>query len=264
MPAGPRGGTETFWRCWGEGAARLLLLHCSLAHSGAWAPFAAALGRAAIAPDAPGHGKSGPADPGRDFQDQCLAQIEDFTADVPMDIVGHSFGATVALRLALERPDRVRRLVLIEPVLFAAARGSAEFRAYLEVLRPFNEAIAEGDTMLAAERFTAMWGTGADWESLRREQQHDLASRIAIIPAEDAALFGDRAGLTRPGRLEALATPALLVEGAASPPVIGAISAVLARRIPAAGRAVVAGAGHMLPITHPAEVAAIVDDFLSR
>jgi lipase len=59
-------------------------------------------------------------------------------------------------------------------------------------------------------------------------------------------------------RLESLGVPVLLIEGGASPPVIGAIHAELARRLPMATRLSVAGAGHMVPITHPEPVAAAI------
>jgi pimeloyl-ACP methyl ester carboxylesterase len=47
----------------------------------------------------------------------------------------------------------------------------------------------------------------------------------------------------------------LLVEGERSPPVVAAIQARLAERLPRAERIVVAGAGHMAPLTHPRPVA---------
>jgi lipase len=46
--------------------------------------------------------------------------LQDQAQGQPVDVIGHSFGGTVALRLAVERPDLVRSLVLIEPVFVAA------------------------------------------------------------------------------------------------------------------------------------------------
>lgn len=264
MPTAPRGGTETFWRVWGDGKPQVLMLHCTLAHSGAWTGLAETLGRAALAFDMPGHGKSGAPDPGRDYQAQCLDAALDFLTGGAMDLIGHSFGATVALRLAAERPDLVRRLVLIEPVFFAAAKGTAAYDAHKADLRPFIDALEAGEPERAARIFTGMWGAGVAWEDMRAAQRQVLTAQIHIIPAQDAALFHDNAGLLAPGRLESLRAPVLLLEGGASPAIIGAISEALARRLPNARRQVIEGAGHMLPITHPDAVAAVAAPFLSR
>ena len=56
----------------------------------------------------------------------------------------------------------------------------------------------------------------------------------------------------------------LLISGAESPPVIHAIADALAGRLPDVGRANVPGAGHMLPITHPDEVAGLIGVNLDR
>jgi len=55
------------------------------------------------------------------FSDDLLRFLRDCKA-VPVIAVGHSIGATVTLRAALREPDKFRALVLIEPVLFPAAR----------------------------------------------------------------------------------------------------------------------------------------------
>ena len=83
MPTALRGGIETYWRSWGARPYEVLMLHCSLAHSGAWDGLARRLGRPCLAFDAPGHGRSGPADPGREYQTQCLDAAETFLGDAP-------------------------------------------------------------------------------------------------------------------------------------------------------------------------------------
>ena len=258
MPEALLGGTRTFWRDWGEGPRRAVAIHCSLAHSGAWAAVAERLGDALRiqAFDLPGHGRSGPWDEARDIMDQAVAMALGLVGEGPVDLIGHSFGAVACLRIALERPDLARALALYEPVLFAAAREDGFDVAALPV--SYEAALAAGDRLEAARRFNALWGAGAPWEALPERQRAALASRIHLIPAGNPALYEDRAGLLAPGRLEALAAPVLLLDGAASPPVIPAINAALAARLPNASRETVAGAGHMGPITHPDAVAAAI------
>ena len=46
-------------------------------------------------------------------------------AGSPLTLVGHSYGAAVALRAALDRPERVRAMVLYEPTLFSLVDAEA-------------------------------------------------------------------------------------------------------------------------------------------
>ncbi|SMX31655.1 alpha/beta fold hydrolase [Actibacterium lipolyticum] len=265
MPVKSRGGFDTYSAQLGQGARKALLIHCSLAHSGSWAGLMGALGDtlSAEAFDLPGHGRSGDWVGDVDFQDQALAMAADFMAEEPIDLIGHSFGGTVALRLALEQPDRVRSLTLIEPVLFAAARGTPEYAENEALFAPFAEAIARGDRVAASKAFTGPWGAGAPWEALPRQLQDYIERRIHLIPAGNAALMDDRPGVLAPDRLEGLDIPVLLLEGGSSPSIVGAVNAALAARLARARRATIPGAGHMLPITHPKQVAHAIEGFLA-
>ena len=40
--------------------------------------------------------------------------------DGPVDIIGHSYGGFIALRLAKEHPDRIRRMAFHEPIVWGA------------------------------------------------------------------------------------------------------------------------------------------------
>jgi pimeloyl-ACP methyl ester carboxylesterase len=258
-------GAGLWWRHWGEAAPELLMIHCTLAHSGAWSGLAAALGRPALAPDLPGHGKSGDWDRSQDLQQQSLdAVLDGIAGQTPLHVIGHSFGATVALRLALEHPDLVRRLVLIEPVFFAAARGTPDYEENARDFAPFDAAMRSGDAKEAARVFTERWGAGVAWDQMRAAQRLALTEQIHLVPAQNGSIFEDNAGQLRPGRLEGLDLPVMLVEGSRSPGIIGAIAAALAARLPQATRQVIDGAGHMVPISHAKAVATVVRPFLDR
>lgn len=250
------------------GARKGLALHCSLAHGGMWAGVAGHLrGVTLLAPDLPGHGAQplwdGQADLHGDSTRQAIALAE---AEGEVDLIGHSFGATVALRVALERPELVRSLTLIEPVLFAAARaaGGRAFADFAAGHNPFARAVAEGRLAEAAQLFLAVWGDGSAWEAVSPRQQEYVVQRIAQVAALDPVLAGDSAGLLAYMRLESLGVPVLLLEGRNSPPIIAAIQAALAERLPQSQRVILDGAAHMSPVTHADAVAAAVQAHLDQ
>src|SRR5215207_1382537 len=65
-------------------------------------------------------------------------------------VVGHSYGGTIALQLALDAPERVASLVLLEPAGIAAASGE---RFVTEVAQPSSERHASGDKVGAVDLF---------------------------------------------------------------------------------------------------------------
>lgn len=250
-------------RQWGvEDAPPVLLLHCSLAHSGAWDRVARRLSDRfhLVAPDMVGHGRGPEGDRCRDYHDQATEQARALLPEAPVHLVGHSFGATVALRLAEEDPGRIASLTLIEPVLFAAAPEGPEKRANADALAGMAPLIARGETAAAARMFLAVWGAGGSLDEMPADQAAYMADRMWIIAAQQPALHQDSAGILP--RLGAVRCPVLLLEGGTSPPVIGQILDSLEAGLPQPTRAVIEGAGHMAPITHADAVAAEIGAFL--
>ncbi|MDD7973162.1 alpha/beta hydrolase [Roseinatronobacter sp. HJB301] len=242
-----------------------LMLHCALGRARDWRALLAAMRTplAAQGFDMPGHGRSDDWDGTGEFQGQCVAHAQTLL-QAPSLLIGHSFGATIALRLALERPDLVRALVLIEPVLFAAARSRPEYAAHAAHDAEFASAIALGDYHTAAALFLDLWGTGTPFREMPPAEQDRISAKIPLIMATTPAIYDDSAGILAPGRLEGLRAPVLLLHGSASPPVAGAINAALCERLPDAQAQCISGAGHMLPLTHPATTADAIDGFLTQ
>ena len=257
---------HTHTRKFGTGTRKAMLIHCSLAHSGAWRGVAAALDADLdmLAFDLPMHGKSGDWD-GQGNVHDVATDMAMALLDQPMDLIGHSFGATVALRIAVEHPELVRSLTMIEPVYFAAVYldDPAAMRQHAEINADFEAAFAQGDMHAAAKAFNGRWGGGHVWEDIPEATRDYMAARIHFVPASHAFLGDDSAGLLEPGRFARVSMPTLLLEGDQSPGMTDAINASLAKRIAQATRGVIKGGGHMSPLTHPAEVAEAIRALLA-
>ena len=263
-----RAGHRICWTHEGtEGARRAVMIHCSLAHRGAWRGVQRQLHDhlSMRAFDLPGHGESGPWDGETEYQDvgaEVACGLIDGPGDSQADLIGHSYGATIALRVAQMHPEKVRSLTLIEPVMFHLAEGTPVFDAYSDEMAPCFNALWQGDTLLAARLFNRVWGAGAPWDEVPEAHQRGMAARMNLIAAGSAVTDGDVNGQAAPGALEAVRCPVLLIEGAGSPPIVAAIHDALQARLPNVRREVVAGARHMVPITHPRQVARAISEFM--
>lgn len=113
-------GVRYAFRRSGVGSA-VLLLHGFTGRGADWEPFRPALGRLTmpIAVDLLGHGASdAPGDAQRHAVERQAADLAAFLRAeglAPAHVVGYSFGARIALRLAADHPDVVASLVLESP-----------------------------------------------------------------------------------------------------------------------------------------------------
>lgn len=245
----------------GEGPELALMLHCTFAQGSAWAGVARHLaGRISmIAPDLLGHGAGPVPDPGQDFHDQATFEAARHLPEAPCHLVGHSFGATLALRLALDHRDRVKTLTLIEPVLFCAANGPGR-AAHDAHLSGMPAALAAGDRRAAARMFMGLWGA-QPFDASPPALQRYITDRIWIPDACAPALVEDRAGILP--RLAGLHLPTLLLQGAKSPTVIAEILCHLQHVLPNATSHTIPNAAHMAPITNASATAHALTAFLN-
>ncbi|SPF77555.1 alpha/beta fold hydrolase [Pseudoprimorskyibacter insulae] len=266
MTVETRAGFPVFSQRFGQGAEPAMLLHCGMTHSGVWSRVAEPLGDrlTMTAFDLPGHGQSGDWDHRKPFHDQATEIAQTFLTD-GMHLIGHSAGATIALRLALENPGMVRSLVLIEPVLFAAARAVAPdaLEDHAQHAAPMEQALTEGRYADAAPLFFVTWGGGAQWDDLPPPRQADFVKRVPTVVGTKDHFYHDVAGLMGERRLEALDCPVLLIRGSASPAIIAAVHDGLEARLPNATQQVVDGAQHLLPLTHAKLVSGLISDHLN-
>ena len=247
-------------RVWGSGPAPALAIHCTLGHSGMWRGVGHRLADCVTltAFDLPGHGRAPDWDGVSDLHRACCDAAQPYLTH-SQHLIGHSFGATVALRIAIENPDKVRSLTLIEPVLFAALpRNAAELSEHMDEAAPYISALDDRDYALAARLFNRLWGDGTHWTDIPETARQYMVDRMYLVPGQSPTIFDDDAGLMRPGVIERASMPVLLVRGDRSPEITRHINTALTRRLPTATHCTVGDAGHMAPLTHSAEVASAV------
>ncbi|MEM9971362.1 MAG: alpha/beta hydrolase, partial [Pseudomonadota bacterium] len=173
-------------------------------------------------------------------------------------VIGHSFGAVVALRAAVERPGRVSSLVVIEPPFYAALEGNYMQQTVFSEMAAVKRNVESGNFVMAAKEFVKSWGTGQPWDEIEPAQRNYMMPRMDLVIAGEGLLWKDKANLLGEGRLEQIDIPVTLVEGDASHPAMTPIIDAIGRRIPEAEGIIVPGAGHMVPMTHPVAVAEAV------
>jgi lipase len=102
---------------WGDPAgSTIICLHGVTAHGARYRKLAEErLGRfRVLAPDLRGHGRS-PWEPPWDADHHVADLVE--LADGPTVWLGHSFGGRLVLEIAAKHPDRVEKLILLDPAL---------------------------------------------------------------------------------------------------------------------------------------------------
>ncbi len=234
-----------------------------------WRPMLEhAPGRRWLALNPAGYGATGPWPVARpaDLAHESAAAAAVATAEgggAAVDLIGHSFGGAVATRLARERPDLIRRLVLIEPAPYQLLRAAGETVLFEEVDRAnttYWETVTRGEHEPALRTYIDYYtGGSGSWDRLPEKARAGFL-RIAEVIA--TGLHAAHHEPLTPDDLRAMDVPTLVVMGSETFPVHGRLAELMAELIPGARRAVLDGAGHMLTTSHPAEAARLVTGFL--
>ena len=253
----------------GEGPL-VLLVHSGGMSGRQWRRLAALLSPSytVVVPDLLGSGAN-PAWPGDapfelELDLAALTELVD-SMRAPAHVVGHSYGGLLVLKLASERPSSVRSLAVYDPVAFgvlhahqdAAGLGDIERVA---VAKPVFLDDARGGDAEWFEAFVDYWNGPGSWRALPPAAQAAFLAVGRKVYLEVRSLLADRTSPTDYARIGA---PTLLIGGERSPVAARRVIALLADALPRARTRVVAGAGHMGPISHAEEVNALVAEHIA-
>lgn len=176
--------------------------------------------------------------------------------DAPVHLVGHSYGGSVALQVALTWPERVASLTLYEPVRFALLRDADPdlWREIVDAGRRIGALALEGRDLAAAQVFVDYWSGAGAWQRLAAARQSAVAQRMPKVQAEFEALFADPVPADA---YRALRVPLRLVRGTASPAPAQRVAERLAAICPRGELVTLPGADHMAPLAQPERFAAL-------
>jgi pimeloyl-ACP methyl ester carboxylesterase len=269
MPTTIINGVKLFWELRGDAGEPLVLVHGSWIDHHTWDAVVPPLARSfrVLTYDRRGHSQSErPASAGSIREDAAdLAALVEALQLAPAHIVGHSMGGSVVLRLAGERPDLFRSLIVNEPPLLDLLADEPDWQVALPAIKAGLTAIANrleaGDLEGGAREFVETFlGPGA-WA---RAPEHVKRLVIANAPTfldetrDPEVLSIDLA------RLRRFPHPALLTLGEHGPPFFPPIVEKVATALPQAERMTFLGAGHEPEDTHPEVYVATIATFIAK
>ncbi len=182
----------------------------------------------------------------------------------PAHVVGNSFGGSITLRLAAERPDLLRSLSVHEPPLFGLLADDPSFAPVLKATSGAMEGLiallSSGDMEGGARQFMEMiLGPGA-WEGEMTPEEREVATNNAPTFLDESR---DPESLTlNPKQLSGFTRPALITVGSASPPFFSPIVTRVAGTIPQARQHTFEGAGHVPHSSHPDLFVEVITSFI--
>ncbi|HET7671017.1 MAG TPA: alpha/beta hydrolase [Burkholderiales bacterium] len=168
-------GAQILVRSSGKSEEPVVILHHAPGSSALYDDLVLAVGRkhGALAFDLPGQGESDPGDQTVEAWTEALLQLLDRLKLGAVHLYGHQGGAAVAVEAALRAPQRVRSLVLDEPM--AVEEGIA--RRWLEGVEPVTPAW-NGEHLLRVWHMRRDMELWFPWYDRRRENARTVEPRI--------------------------------------------------------------------------------------
>ncbi|MCO1660724.1 alpha/beta fold hydrolase [Pseudonocardia humida] len=241
-------------------ALPVLALHGVTGHARRWAVVAGSLpGVRLLAVDLRGHGRSPWVPPWnleRHVAD-ALAVLDRFGLDrVP--VIGHSFGGAIAVHLARAAPERVERLVLLDPAL------GLDPQDMLETAEESRAELSFPDLAAARADRAGRW-EGVDAALVEAELTEHLVAdgdrfRYRYSPASVVAAWSEMA---RPAAIPPAGTRTLVVPATKADFVRPGWLAACRDEMGDALTVIEVDAGHMLYLERPAETTAHIAAFLA-
>ncbi|MBC3767768.1 alpha/beta fold hydrolase [Neptunicella marina] len=235
----------------GQGPA-VVLLHSSMSSSRQWRLLVESLQAKyqVINIDMLGYG-SAPQAAGSPFRlDAEVERIEHILGSLGIEKaswIGHSYGGATALKIAVQKPQWVERLVIFEPVAFHLLPVSHPQRQKVDALGAQMHQMTHEQ---AAKQFINYWNGEGFFEKLPQPIQQQFAAQVIKTSLDFEGLTGETYGQQQ---LKHINCPTLLLKGKLTQPSAAEVAKIVSANI-AGCQVVTTAGGHMAPVSHATEV----------
>ena len=193
-----------------------------------------------------------------------LSRLLDAIDLYPVHVIAHSYGVAVGLRLAADRPEMVRSLVLHEPLFVGLLeddpatapeadrlrQGMREMQSLVRSSRQEEAARMVVDALSSEER---------GWDRTSPEVQRAI---LRYVDRWSEEIMDPEATKPESAALNDLLIPVLVTTGERSPPFLHRVAAQLAGRLRNATSRSLPGVGHVPHLSDPDQFIALVHGFL--
>ena len=252
-------GVELAWDAWGTPTAEPTLVLChgfsGSAHDFSLQVEALARDRRVITLDHRGHGRSTKTlDTGSYTIAQLSADLIAFvetTCDAPVDLLGHSMGGAMSIRLAVERPGLLRSLIAMDTSAWEFVKPGSDMANLMSAFfTGFDPAAGLPSLDLPSPEAPLIDGaTPQTWRD--RKAELSAAFDPYALKGLGLALFTNDMAPVR-DRLREIAFPVTVIAGEHDHP-FAAQAPVLASEVADGRCAIIDGAYHSPQLTHPDE-----------
>lgn len=252
----------------GSGAP-VIFLHCSSASHKMWLSVAEHLDKKfkIYAPDFYGYGDSAPF--ASYSSDQVLLDLGAVIAlldkiNKKAHIIGHSYGACIALESARRKPEQIASLTLIEPTSFHLLKDSRFQKSWQEAQRftsRIRQRVQKKKFRSATRVYMKYWIGPIRWFLMPNKAKQSTRSTIEKVAAECIGIDAFNAHIDTLSKIKA---PTTLVYGSTTRQTIKDIINLLSETLPHNHTVVLKGAGHLSPFTHTALVHKIITSGLNK
>lgn len=194
--------------------------------------------------------------------DDVIGFIEKLDAG-PVDLMGHSRGGHISFRVAEQRPDLLRRLVLAEPGgeldVSLDPGASPDLSERAAKLATAARRVSDGDIDGALQIFFDTIEGDGHWARLPAAPKQQLRDNAHTLIAQ----VGENRKPYARGDAERISTPTLLIGGADTKGGLAAVHRALAPHIRGARTEMIPDAGHWMFEQAPETYCEIVVKFLA-